>query len=268
MHQGRQHLVIAVSGAAYSGELIAFRVPNAPTRPTDTRQDDEVTVTPLIHSSVQLEHAGKVIHVDPWSRIDLTRAKRADLILITDDVAHHLDAAAIARVRKPGAPVVIPKVGKAKVPDGVVLANGESGTFAGVTVEAVAAYDLTPGEPYHPKGEANGYVITLGAQRILIAGVTECVPELRAVKNIDIAFMPMNLPVQRMTPLAAAACTKAIAPKVVYVNHYDQDYASAAAKAGRVTETPGMARALQQFADALKGSGIELRHAQWYPPLP
>src|SRR5471032_1423481 len=72
----------------------------------------DITITPLIHSSIQIEHAGKVIQVDPWSMLDLARYKKADLIMITDDPAHHLDLTAIAALRKPGAPVIIPEVGK------------------------------------------------------------------------------------------------------------------------------------------------------------
>ena len=76
----------------------------------------DVEITTFIHSSIQIEHAGKVIQVDPWSLADLSRAKPADLILITDDVGHHLDVKAIARLRKPGAPVVIAdKIGRAHV---------------------------------------------------------------------------------------------------------------------------------------------------------
>ena len=92
----------------------------------------EVEITTFAHSDIQLEHAGTVIHIDPWSVSDLSRAKPADLILITDDVNHHLDAAAIARVRKPGAPVVIPATGRKLVPDGIVMANGDTLTRAGV----------------------------------------------------------------------------------------------------------------------------------------
>ena len=139
----------------------------------------DIEITPIIHSSVQIEHGGKVIHVDPWSLGDYSRAKPADLILITDDVGHHLDVKAIAKLRKPGAPVVIAANGRKRVPDGIVLANGERTTAAGFAVEAIAAYDIKPGEPYHPKGEANGYVVTIGGQRVYFAGVTECVPEVR-----------------------------------------------------------------------------------------
>src|SRR5262245_17786928 len=219
----------------------------------------DIEITPLIHSSVQIEHAGKVIQVDPWSAGDLSRAKPADLILITDDVGHHLDVKAIARLRKPGAPVVIAANGKKGVPDGIVLANGESTMAAGVRVEAIAAYDIKPGAPEHPKGEANGYVITLGCKRLYFAGVTECVPEVKALKNVDVAFMPMNIPVERMMPAAAAECTKAINPKVVYIYHYDQDFASLAANPkAKPQGLPGgitIAQSLQAFRDAMKGSG-------------
>ena len=169
----------------------------------------DVVVTPLLHASVQLESGGKVIQVDPWSQADLARAKPADLILITDDPIHHLDPKAIAQLRKPGAPVVVPAASQSKFAEGTALANGETRTLAGVTVEAIPAYDIKPGEPSHPKGKANGYVMTLGGKRIYIAGVTECVPEIRALRNIDIAFMPMNLPLDRMTPAAAAECVNA-----------------------------------------------------------
>ena len=229
----------------------------------------DIEITPIIHSSVQIEHAGKVIQVDPWSVGNLSRAKPADLILITDDPVHHLDVKAIQQLRKPGAPVVITAKGKSRVPDGIVLANGETTTAAGVRVEATAAYDIKPGAPEHPKGEANGYVITLGGKRILFAGVTECVPEIKALKNIDLAFLPMNIPVERMMPAAVAECVKILKPAVVYVFHYDND---SAARAGGTSAQPRalpggitVAQSLQALRDALKGTPTEVRFGQWYP---
>ena len=228
-----------------------------------------IEITPIIHSSVQIEHAGKVIQVDPWSVGDLSRAKPADLILITDDVGHHLDVAAIQQLRKPGAPVVIAANGKSRVPDGIVLANGESTTAAGVRIESIAAYDIKPGAPEHPKGEANGYVITLGGKRIYFAGVTECVPEVKTLKNIDVAFMPMNIPVERMMPAAVAECVKILKPAVVYVFHYDNDSAArAAGTSAQPRALPGgitVAQSLQALRDALKGTPTEVRLGQWYP---
>lgn len=228
----------------------------------------DIEITPFLHSSVQVEHAGKVIHVDPWSVSDLSRAKPADLILITDDPGHHLDVKAIQRIRKPGAPVVIAANGKARVPDGIVLPNGASTMVAGVRVESIAAYDLTPGAPEHPKGEANGYVVTLGGRRIYFAGVTECVPEMRALKDLDVVFVPMNIPPARMKPSDAAACVKAIKPKVVYVNHYDQDTAAKLTNPAATGQgLPGgltVAQSLQAFAQAMKGESIEVRLPDWY----
>jgi L-ascorbate metabolism protein UlaG (beta-lactamase superfamily) len=229
----------------------------------------DIEITPLVHASVQIEHAGKVIQVDPWSVGDLSRAKAADLILVTDDVGHHLDVKAIRQLRKPGAPVVIAANGKSQVPDGIVLANGESTVAAGVRVESVAAYDIKPGAPEHPKGDANGYVITVGGKRIYFAGVTECVPEVKALKDIDVAFMPMNIPVERMTPAAAAACTKALKPKVVYVYHYDQAFASRAVNPNAAVQPlPGgltVAQSLDAFRSAMAGEPTEFRAGRWYP---
>ncbi|MDP6582221.1 MAG: hypothetical protein QF681_16330, partial [Vicinamibacterales bacterium] len=99
-----------------------------------------------------------------------------------------------------------------------------NGTFVGIRIEAIGAYDMTPGRPYHPKGEANGYVVTLGGKRLFFSGVGECVPELQELRNFDVAFMPMNLPVDRMRPIPVAECVKTFKPKVVYLNHYDQPY--------------------------------------------
>src|SRR5262249_60223958 len=106
------------------------------------------------------------------------------------------------------------------------MANGERASQGGIPVEAIPAYDIIPGEPSHPKGKANGYVVTLGGKRLYVAGVTECVPEIRALRDIDVAFVPMNLPLERMTPSAAAECVNAFKPKVVYLYHFDQSWRS------------------------------------------
>jgi len=228
----------------------------------------EIVITPIVHASAQVEYAGTVIHIDPWSVGDLSRAKPADLILVTDDPDHHLDPTAIAHLRKPGAPVVLPAKAHALFADGVVLVNGESGTFAGVRVEAVPAYDLTPGEPYHPEGEANGYLITLGGKRIFFSGVGECVREIRALENIDVAVMPMNLPVDRMRPVPVAECVKTFKPKIVMLNHYDNPHSRwlADPRANPPPDTEFTAATLRALGEALEGTGIELRDAGWYPP--
>ena len=241
---------------------------SAQSRDRLSAEGGDIVFSPIIHASVQIEHAGTVIQVDPWSAGDLSRAKPADLILVTDSPGHHLDPEAIAQLRKPAAPVVLTSAAHDRWPEGTVLSNGDRGVFAGVAVEAVPAYDLTPGAPLHPKGDANGYVITLGGRRILLAGVTQCVPEIQALRDIDVAFMPMNLPVDRMRPIPVAECLKTFRPDIVYLYHYDQRYASWLANPQGAPppdsqDTPATIRALQR---AIEGESIEFRDRGWYPP--
>lgn len=226
----------------------------------------EIVIRPMVHASVQIDFGGRSIYVDPWSGANLSGAAKSDLIIVTDADAgaHHLDLAALERVRAAGGTVVMPASGLKKVPDGVVLGNGTKQIFRDVTVEAVAAYDLTPGDPFHAKGVANGYVLTLGGKRIYFAGVTECVPEIKALRDIDIAFMPMNLPNGRMTPAAVADCVRSFKPKVVYPYHYDQGYIARLAGRGDPAGAAQAAASVQTLAEALKDVA-DVRGAKWYP---
>jgi L-ascorbate metabolism protein UlaG (beta-lactamase superfamily) len=229
----------------------------------------DIVITPIINSSVRIEHAGKVIYIDPWSAADLSQARPADLILVTDDPIHHFDPKAIAQLRKPGAPVVVTATVHANFPDGRVLSNGKSGVFAGIPVKAVAGYDLTPGEPYHPKGKSNGYLITLGGKRIFFSAVSECVPEIQTLRDIEVAFLPMNSPVDRMRPIAAAECAKTFKPKYVYLHHYDTEFTRWLEVPNR--KPPSLQRtsaSLRAFNEALKGTGITFWDAKWYPTYP
>lgn len=229
----------------------------------------DVIIRPLAHASVRVDYGGKVVYVDPWSRADLGGAPQADLILITDADAggHHLDTAAIRQLRKAGTSIVMPASGRTKLPDGIVMANGEQRVFGDITVESIGSYDLLPGDPFHAKGVANGYVLTIGGMRILFAGVTECVPEIRALRNIDVAFVPMNLPNGRMTPQATAACVAGLKPKVVYPYHYDQGYIARLSGRGVPEGAAEAARSVRVLADTLAGS-VEVRSADWYPTAP
>ena len=247
-------LTVTASGAAPSSGRIAA-------------EGGEIVITPILHSSVQIEHGGTVVQIDPWTAGDLASAKSADLILVTDDPGHHLDPAAIKQLRKPGAPVVLTATAHAKFGDGEVLANGENSVFAGVPVEAIPAYDMTPGQPWHPPGEANGYVITLGGRRLFFSGVGECVPEIQALQDIDVAFMPMNLPLDRMRPIPVAECVKTFGPEMVYLVHYDN--ATARWFENRDQPRPDNAAAIaatiQAFRDALEGEPIQVLDGDWYP---
>lgn len=212
-------------------------------------QEGDITITPIMHASLQIEYNGKVIHVDPVGQGDYSKAKQADLILVTDIHEDHLDPSTIARLRKQGAPVVVPAAAASKIESPTVMANGETKTVAGISIEAVPMYNLqrgpAQGQLYHTKGRGNGYILTLGAKRLYIAGDTECTPEMRALKDIDIAFIPMNLP-YTMPPSEAAECVKAFKPKVVYPYHYRG-------------QNP------EEFKAALKGEPIEVRLLNWYP---
>ena len=107
--------------------------------------------------------------------------------------------------------------------EGIVLKNGDVKTIQGFKIEAVPAYNLvhlrSPGVPYHPKGLGNGYIVACGEKRIYIAGDTENTPEMKSLRNIDIAFLPMNLP-YTMTPEMVADAAKAFRPKILYPYHY------------------------------------------------
>jgi L-ascorbate metabolism protein UlaG (beta-lactamase superfamily) len=212
-----------------------------------------ITITPFQHASLQVEHAGKVIQVDP-AQGDQSKAKPGDLVLVTDIHGDHLNPDALAKVRKAGAPVVMPAAVQSQAGDKIkppveVLANGQTRTVAGVAVEAVPMYNLqrgpAAGQLFHPRGRGNGYILTLGGKRIYFAGDTECIPEIKALKDIDVAFMPMNLP-YTMPPSEAAECVRAFKPKIVYPYHFQ----------GQKPE---------EFEAALKGSGIEVRILNWYP---
>jgi L-ascorbate metabolism protein UlaG (beta-lactamase superfamily) len=198
----------------------------------------DIQMTPILHSSVQLEYAGKVIQIDPVAKYDdvelpllgkFDALKPADLILVTDIHPENLDIAEITKLRKSGAPVVMPAAAatqaatKIAAPT-VVMANGDTKTVVEVSIEAVPMYNIqhgpAPGELYHPKGRGNGYIITLGGKRLYFMGDTECTPEAKAAKDIDVAFVPMNMP-QTMTPGDAAECIKVFQPKIVYPYHYE-----------------------------------------------
>ncbi len=176
------------------------------------------------HGTLMFEFNGKVIHVDPWSRLaDYSKMPKADVILLTHEHRDHLDLKALAQVRGEKSAVVLTEICAAKVPDGIVMKNGDSRTVDGLKIEAVPAYNLvhmrSEGVPYHPKGNGNGYVITFGDKRVYVAGDTENTPEMKSLKRIDIAFLPMNLP-YTMTPEMVADAAEGFKPKIFYPYHY------------------------------------------------
>jgi len=183
-----------------------------------------LTITFIGHGTLMFTFGGRVIHVDPVGEYaDYRTLPKADLILITHEHGDHLDAKAVASLRQPSTRVVLNQAGASQVPGSLVMKNGETKTEEGLQIEAVPAYNLVHmrpgGEPFHPQGGGNGYVITFGGQRVYVAGDTENIPEMKALKNIDIAFLPVNLP-YTMTPEMAADAARAFKPKILYPYHY------------------------------------------------
>ncbi len=195
-----------------------------------------VKITPIRHASLMIEAGGKVIYLDP-SQGNYDGLAPADLVLITDIHPDHLDGKTIAKVKKDGTAFIAPAAVAKTVTEAKVL-----------TIEAIPMYNLKrgpeAGKLFHDKGRGNGYVLTYGGTRFYIAGDTEGIPEMRALKNIDVAFVPMNLP-YTMPPDEAADAVRAFHPKIVYPYHY------------RGSD-------LGVFSKALDGSGIDVRVRDWY----
>jgi len=186
----------------------------------------ELKITFIGHATLIFAFDGKTIHVDPVGREDdYAKMPRADLILLTHEHGDHLDPKVINIIRKDGTQIVLTKACASGVSDGVVMQNGDVQTVQGLKIEAVPAYNIvhlrSGGTPYHPKGQGNGYVITFADKRVYVAGDTENTPEVKRLKNIDIAFLPMNLP-YTMTPEMVADAAKAFKPKILCPYHYGQ----------------------------------------------
>ncbi len=176
------------------------------------------------HGSLMMKWGGKTIHVDPYSKLaDYSLLPKADLILVTHEHADHLDPAAISQIRTPGTMVVITEAGAQKLDSGTIMKNGDVRVVMGIGIEAVPAYNLVHkrdnGQPFHPRGQGNGYVLTFGSTRVYIAGDTENTPEMKALRSIDVAFLPMNLP-YTMTPDMVADAARAFRPRILYPYHY------------------------------------------------
>ncbi|MEN8222798.1 MAG: MBL fold metallo-hydrolase [Acidobacteriota bacterium] len=192
---------------------------------SDTYKTDkgDLKITFIGHASLLLEFDGKIIHIDPFSRVwNYDLLPKADMIIITHHHGDHLDPELIKKLRKPGAPVILPELCSKEVVDFTLMKNGDKKDVIGINIEAVPAYNIKhkreSGTPYHKKGEGNGYILTLGNKRVYIAGDTENTPEMKKLKDIDIAFLPMNLP-YTMTEEMVADAAKSFSPGVLYPYH-------------------------------------------------
>ena len=210
-----------------------------------TKSGKTVTITAIKHSSLRIQFDGLEIQVDPVVKYepetDYSAFPKADVILITHEHFDHFDSAAIKALKKKDTQIFANPAAQKKLGSGTALKNGESRELAkGVQLEAVPAYNTSPGHTkFHPKGRDNGYVLTLDGFRIYIAGDTEVIPEMEALKNIDVAFLPCNQP-YTMTPEQVAQAAKTINPKVLFPYHY--------------AETP-----IKRVVELLKGTPIDVR---------
>jgi L-ascorbate metabolism protein UlaG (beta-lactamase superfamily) len=206
--------------------LIGFAVAAKADFKTDTLKTSQgdLEITFIGHGSLMFAFKGIVIQVDPFSRLtDYSKQPKANLILLTHDHRDHLDPKALENVRTEKTILVLTEACAQKIKGGIVMKNGDVKTIGGLKIEAVPAYNLvhmrSEGVPYHPKGAGNGYVITFGDKRVYVAGDTENTPEMKALQNIDVAFLPMNLP-YTMTPEMVADAAKAFQPEILYPYHY------------------------------------------------
>ena len=210
-----------------------------------TQEGKPVTITAIKHASLRIQYDGLEIQVDPVEKYapetDYSKFPKADFILVTHEHFDHFDRDAIAALKKDGTQVFANPAVQKMLGFGTALANGEQRVIAkGIKLAAVPAYNTTPGHTqFHPKGRDNGYVLTMGGLRIYIAGDTEDIPEMAALKDIDVAFLPCNQP-YTMTPEQVAKAARTIKPKVLFPYHYSQ--------------TP-----IKNVVELLAGSGIDVR---------
>lgn len=215
-------LVFLILFSAAMGSAVAGSQPFEKDLVKTSAGDLEITF--IGHGTLMFIFQKKVVHVDPWGKLaDYPALPKADLILVTHSHGDHLDPDAIAAVSTEKTVRVFARDCIQTLKEGIPMGNGDVKTVCGLTIEAIPAYNLAhkrdSGEPFHPKGNGNGYLITFGNKRIYVAGDTENTPEMKALKDIAVAFLPMNLP-YTMTPEMVADAAKAFRPNILYPYHF------------------------------------------------
>jgi L-ascorbate metabolism protein UlaG (beta-lactamase superfamily) len=184
----------------------------------------DLKITFIGHGTLIFTFNGKVIHVDPYGKLtDYSILPKADIILITHEHSDHFDLSAIKILRTNQTKLVLTETCAQKISGGMVMKNGEVQTIQGIKIEAVPAYNIVHkrdnGQPFHPQGVGNGYILTFGDKRVYVAGDTENIPEMKTIQGVDVAFLPMDLP-YTMTPEMVADAAKVFKPKILYPYHY------------------------------------------------
>ena len=189
-----------------------------------TTSSGDLKINFIGHGTLIFTFNGKVIHVDPYGELaDYSILPKADIILITHEHSDHFDLAVIKMLRTNKTELVFTETCAKEISGGMVMKNGEVQTIQGIKIEAVPAYNIVHkrdnGQPFHPQGVGNGYILTFGDKRVYVAGDTENIPEMKTLQGIDVAFLPMNLP-YTMTPEMVADAAKVLKPKILYPYHY------------------------------------------------
>ncbi|HEX8429593.1 MBL fold metallo-hydrolase [Hymenobacter sp.] len=203
--------------AAATPRVVADQIPT---------KNGPLTVQPITHGSVVLTWNGKTIYVDPYGGAQAYAGLAApDLVLITDIHGDHLDPKTLAGLSLGKALLVVPQAVAEQLPPAYKghirsLRNGQQFDTLGLHVSAIPMYNLPEAaDARHPKGRGNGYVLNLGGKNVYLSGDTEDIAEMRALKNIDVAFVCMNLP-YTMDVQQAAQAVLAFKPGIVYPYHY------------------------------------------------
>jgi L-ascorbate metabolism protein UlaG (beta-lactamase superfamily) len=200
---------------------------------TEKTRDGPIVIRPLKHGSVLLVFRGKNYYIDPAQLAPGTDLPKADAIFVTHEHRDHADPKMVEMLRKEGTILIGNARSVEKLRTGEVMKNGDRRKVLDLTVEAVPAYNIERTQ-FHPKGRDNGYVLTAGGKRIYFAGDTEATPEMKALKDIDIAFLPINLP-YTMPPRDAAEAARAFRPKLLVPYHQGQSNPQEVADALRDT---------------------------------
>ena len=185
-----------------------------------------IKIYPVEHATAVIEWGDITVYIDPVGSVEtLSAYKSPDLILITDIHGDHFSPETLEALQTEKAKIVVPQAVADKMPANFapqldVLNNGDTKERYGILIEAVPMYNLREeAKSFHEKGRGNGYVLTMGGERLYFSGDTEDIPEMRALKNIDKAFVCMNLP-YTMTEESAADAVLEFQPKEVYPYHY------------------------------------------------
>ena len=227
--------------------------------PSDVIQtkDGPLTIQPVQHASLILTVKGVTIYVDPSGADHYKGMKAPDFILITDIHGDHFDLKTMDAVKQGSTSLVVPQVVADKLPESdkahlIILKNGDQQVVSGISIQAIPMYNLPESATaMHTKGRGNGYVLSLGGKNIYISGDTQGIPEMRSLKNIDIAFVCMNLP-YTMDVKEAADAVLAFKPKIVYPYHY------------RGQNGLSDVNAFKSLVEA-GDKNIEVRLRNWYP---